>query len=96
MAFDVKKFQMGLQEITAMRPIPGVEYVEAYVSGYMEFVGATEEVKVLEWVTKHVHSYNEEQMKSLLEVSYIQFNKLKRQQRETLLKAVEDTYRELL
>jgi len=122
MAFDVKKFQMGLQDITQLRPhtlplfpcvlhsrspvfccfalvgrpIPGVILVEEYVGGYMEFVGATDELKVFEWITKHVHCYTEEQIKSLLTVSYIEFNKLKRQQKDTLLKKVEETYQELL
>ena len=96
MAFDVKKFQMGLQDLTQLRPIPGVILVEEYVGGYMEFVGATDELKVLEWITKHVHCYTEEQVKSLLTVSYIEFNKLKRQQKDALLKKVEETYRELL
>ena len=64
MAFDVKKFQMGLQDLTQLRPIPGVILVEEYVGGYMEFVGATDELKVLEWITKHVHCYTEEQVAS--------------------------------
>jgi len=96
MAFDVKKFQMGLQDLTSLRPIPAVGFVEAYVGGYMEFVGATDTAKVLEWVTKHVHAYSEEQVKNLLTVSYIEFNKLKRKQRDELLKQVEQTYKEVL
>merc|ERR1711934_246310 len=78
MSFDLKQLQMGLQEMTSIRPIPSVQLVDEYIKGFFVLNDCNGEVEVLDWIVKHVHDYSEEQVKNLLTVSYITFKGLKR------------------
>eukprot|EP00658_Telonema_sp_P-2_P053844 TRINITY_DN4254_c0_g1_i4.p1 TRINITY_DN4254_c0_g1~~TRINITY_DN4254_c0_g1_i4.p1 ORF type:complete len:695 (+),score=152.70 TRINITY_DN4254_c0_g1_i4:198-2282(+) len=96
MSFDLKQFQMGLQEMTSIRPIPSVQLVEEFIKGFFVLNDCNGEVEVMDWVVKHVHDYSEEQVKSLLMVSYVTFKNLKRKTRNDLLESVSQHYKELL
>jgi len=96
MSFDLKQLQMGLQDLTKVKPIPGIPYVDEYVKGYFLLTNISETDEVIAWVMKHVHSYSKEQMENLLTVSFVAVNNLKRKAKADLMEAVERTYKELL
>eukprot|EP01112_Ceratiomyxa_fruticulosa_P022483 TRINITY_DN8232_c1_g1_i1.p1 TRINITY_DN8232_c1_g1~~TRINITY_DN8232_c1_g1_i1.p1 ORF type:complete len:995 (+),score=244.59 TRINITY_DN8232_c1_g1_i1:207-3191(+) len=76
---DLKEIQIGLEQITGIKPIPGQTHVENYITAYYEI---TPDTDIISWAKEHP-DFNKKQITNL--VNMVLDKQIKKKQKGALL-----------